>query len=241
MQKVSTIEFEVFADQGEVPFRSYASSEPVSGNMFVLISKITGDNNVFFKLFTCDIKTGETTCRVERTTTMEKFQESVRVLEADLQKANADVTLVQQNQGEGFMIGQQGPMGQIPQGFGSSKGFSVDSEKMQKIVDLKKRTQSGEITPIDMIVEMIEGQLFAPEDLAGLISTLPIEAQLELANRLATTMDFSGVPAELQQIGNGLLNGLKGALAAAKQMKDAEKHMENFGKANPSARVNKHL
>lgn len=224
MPKIMKIEFEVFADQGELPFRSYVSSEPVQGNMFVLVSKLLKDDTVFFKLYTCDIKTGDATCRMERTVTQEKFKESIAVLEGDLKKVIPHVSMALQT-GAAVMAGPNGPI--------DMKDAPI--EKLLKLDELKGKFERKEITPIDFAVEAIQGHLFSPQEMAGLISSFPTEIQIQLAQRLQNELFDGNMPAPLRAMGSNLINNLQKVLAVRKNM---ESTMKDSG---PSDRISKHL
>lgn len=176
MARIVEIEFEVEVDKGEIPYRSYTTTEPVLNNMFVMVSKLLADDSVFYKVYACDVKTGEAHCRVERTVTQEKFRESVTVLEQDLQKANPTVKLVAQTR-DVVAVGPNGPIS-------PDKLPDEAVQKIKELEELKKKFFNKEIAPVDFLVEATKKQLFSPEDMAGIMASLPLDVQLEVAERL---------------------------------------------------------
>jgi hypothetical protein len=91
MVKVQRIEFQVDMSKGELPFRTYASSRPVKGKLFALVSKLNADNNVFFQLYLLDAQTGGTNLIRETTVTQDEFTNIVQAIEDDIKTVDSNV------------------------------------------------------------------------------------------------------------------------------------------------------
>jgi len=105
--KVQKINFEVDMSKGELPFRTYASTKPVNGKLFVIVSKLNADNNVFFQMYLLDSKTGDANVIRETLVTQDKFTDIVQAVEDDLRTADSTVEFKVQN-GESIAIASDG-------------------------------------------------------------------------------------------------------------------------------------
>lgn len=169
MPKVMTIEFEVDMGKGELPYRSYVSSEPVQDNMFVLISKILENDNVFFKLYSCT-PDGNAQLRLERETSQEKFKDSVILLETDLQKANPNVTMVRQDGGKGFAVSNNGPVD-----LDTAKGLAGLASVQGLMEKVLTQLENGTVDKVELLIDAIETRQFSPEEMTMLFATLEPE------------------------------------------------------------------
>lgn len=179
-KKVIKIEFEIDQTQGEMPFRNYISSAPVGGFIFTVLSKITGDNNVFFKLYTLNTKNGDVDLTMEKTLAMDKFQQAMTILEGDLKKKDPNVKLQVQPLTEGgFAISDKGP---IPEHI--AKGLLAE-EMIGDLID-----SSGE-SRADFVLGAIKSGVFPPGHVFALMSAIPPEQRFDFLKKVSAEVpDF---------------------------------------------------
>lgn len=91
--KLIRTSFHVDMAKGELPFRVFHSTEGVRDKMFAVMSKLTADNDVYYKIIGVDAS-GVTVLQ-ETTTTMETFFKVVKDFETTVQKVQPTFRLVQ--------------------------------------------------------------------------------------------------------------------------------------------------
>lgn len=174
--KVQKINFEIDMSKGELPFRTYASTKPVNGKLFVIVSKLNADNNVFFQMYLLDSNTGDANVIRETLVTQDKFTNIVQAIEDDLRAADPTVEFKVQN-GESIAIASDGEVLNDKEGlFALVKGIATgrisNDEAAEAFMSLDT---SDKMKALQIITELQGGlEQLHPQALASIMKMVAI-------------------------------------------------------------------
>lgn len=141
--KVERIEFIINQGAGELSYRNYNTDQQVEKSMYVIISKLLANDDVFFKLY--QMNENGANLLLQKTVPFTQFPDVLKALEADLQKKNPAVKLVEtMGDRAGIAIGPNGAI---------SSGTIRDALKgLAENIGARGAANSGSALDIDLDV-----------------------------------------------------------------------------------------
>lgn len=145
--KVARIEFGIDEGKGEISYRNYHSSQEVAGAMYIIVTKLLANDDVFFKLYQCDDNGANVL--MQKAVPFAQFPMVLKALEADLQKKNPNVKMEETHGNKaGIAVGPNGTAVQSGNNLGDiMKGLAA---KMAEQIGGDKAPRSGNGPDVDV-------------------------------------------------------------------------------------------